>query len=65
MEQAGRDLTKLELTALTDASRLTAADLHTYRDLEVSVLYLLPLSRDTGALLNHMRAFAQRVREAA
>ncbi len=65
MEQAGRDFTALELTALTDPSRLSPADIRTYRDLGVSVLYMLPLSRDTGGLLSQMRAFAQKVREAA
>ena len=64
MEQAGRDFTHLKLTALTDPHRLSAADIRTYRDLGVSVLYMLPLSRDTEALLGHMRAFAQKVREA-
>lgn len=33
--------------------------------LGVSVLYMLPLSRDTEALLGHMRAFAQKIQEAA
>jgi len=65
MEQAGRYFTHLKLTALTDPHRLSAADIRTYRDLGVSVLYMLPLSRDTEALLGHMRAFAQKVREAA
>jgi alkanesulfonate monooxygenase SsuD/methylene tetrahydromethanopterin reductase-like flavin-dependent oxidoreductase (luciferase family) len=65
MAQAGRDVATLELTALTDPSRLTAADIRTYRDLGVSVLYMLPLSRDTEALRGHMRIFAQKIKEAA
>ena len=63
MEQAGRDFTKLELTALVDPRRLLPEEIHAYHDLGVSVLYLLPLSRDTGALLNQMQAFAQKMRE--
>lgn len=55
----------LELTALTDPSRLSPADIRTYRDLGVSVLYMLPLSRDTEALLGQMRAFAQKIKEVA
>jgi probable F420-dependent oxidoreductase len=64
MEQAGRDYSKLELTALTDPRRLSPEVIRTYRDLGIRVLYMLPLSRDTRALLNQMRDFAQKVREA-
>ena len=43
----------------------TSADISTYQGLGVSVLYMLPLSRDTEALRGHMRAFAQKIKEAA
>ncbi|MCL6645594.1 MAG: LLM class flavin-dependent oxidoreductase [Dehalococcoidia bacterium] len=65
MDQAGRDFTALELTALTDPNRLSPQDIRAYRDLGVRVLYMLPLGRDTQELLGQMRAFAEKVRAAA
>ena len=64
MEQAGRDYSQLELTALTDPRRLSPEVIRTYRDLGIKVLYMLPLSRDSKALLKQMRDFAQKVRDA-
>ncbi len=64
MAEGGRDFSELELTALTDPRRLTPEEIRAYRDLGVSVLYMLPLSRDFQALLEQMRSFAQKVREA-
>ncbi len=64
MEEAGRDFSELELTAMGDPSRLDPETIRAYRDLGVKVLYTVPLSRDREGLRGEVKAFAQRVREA-
>jgi alkanesulfonate monooxygenase SsuD/methylene tetrahydromethanopterin reductase-like flavin-dependent oxidoreductase (luciferase family) len=65
MEQAGRDFTKLELTALAASGRTSPAEIRAYRDAGVHVLYMLPLSRDTGTLIEEMRGFARQMKATA
>jgi probable F420-dependent oxidoreductase len=64
MDQAGRDFAQLELTALAASSRLSPTEIRAYRDAGIHVLYMLPLSRNTGALLAEMRTLAQRMGDA-
>lgn len=63
MEQAGRDFSELELTALAAAGRTSAGEIQAYRDAGVHVLYMLPLSRDTESLLKEMRNFARQMNQ--
>ena len=65
MEQAGRDFSELELTALAAAGRTSAAEIRAYRDAGVHVLYMLPLSRDPESLIKEMQDFARQMKEAA
>jgi probable F420-dependent oxidoreductase len=62
MEQAGRDFAQLEITALAASGRTSPAEIRAYRDAGVHVLYMLPLSRDTRALLGEMREFAEQMK---
>ena len=61
MEKAGRDFSKLELTALADPNRLKESEIRTYHTAGVHVLYMLPLSSDHRAVINDMRSFAQKM----
>lgn len=63
MEQAGRNFSELELTALAAAGRTSPAEIRAYREAGVHVLYMLPLSRDPDALIREMRTFAQQMKE--
>ncbi len=62
MEKAGRDFSKLELTALADPNRLKESEIRTYHTAGVHVLYMLPLSSDHRAVINDMRSFAQKMK---
>ena len=62
MEKAGRDFSKLELTALADPNRLKDNEIRAYHTAGVHVLYMLPLSSDHRAVINDMRSFAQRMK---
>jgi len=64
MEQAGRDFSELDLTALAASGRTSPAEIRAYRDAGVHVLYMLPLSRDVKTLLDEMRAFARQMKVA-
>ncbi len=63
MEQAGRDMAELELTALTDPNQLSPEWLDTYREVGMSMLYMIPISRHKETILSEMRTFAQKVGE--
>ena len=63
MEEAGRDFSKLELTALAAAGRTSPAEIRAYCNAGVQVLYMLPLSRDVQTLLGEMRDFAKQMKE--
>src|SRR5215510_12400410 len=65
MEQAGRDFSKLELTALAASGRTSPAEIRAYGNAGVQVLYMLPVSRDVKTLLGEMRDFARQMKEAA
>jgi len=62
MEKAGRDFSKLELTALADPNRLKENEIRAYHASGVHVLYMLPLSSDHRAVINDMRSFAQKMK---
>ena len=64
MEQAGRDFSELELTALAAAGRTSSAEIRAYDNAGVQVLYMLPLSHDVKTLLGEMRDFARQMKEA-
>lgn len=61
MDAAGRDYDKLEITGLVDYERLTSETVRAYRDLGVDVLYILPISLDTGPVLQQMRDYADMI----
>ena len=63
MEKAGRDYDSLELTAMSDPTRLTDESIKRYRDFGVKTLFTVPLSRDPQGILNEVRAFGQRLRD--
>lgn len=63
MEEAGRDYDSLELTAMSDPTRLTDESIKRYRDFGVKTLFTVPLSRDPQGILNEVRAFGQRLRD--
>ena len=65
MEQAGRNFSELELTALAAAGRTSPAEIRAYRDAGVHVLYLLPLSRSPEDLIKEMQVFARQMKENA
>ena len=52
-----------ELTGLVDYERLTPAIARQYRELGVDVLYILPISLDTGPVLQQMRDYADLIGE--
>lgn len=65
MDEAGRDFSELEITALAASDRTRAHEIGTYRAAGVDVLYMLPLSDDAEAVIDEMHGFADRVRLAA
>lgn len=65
MEQAGRNFSELELTALAAAGRTSPAEIRAYRDAGVHVLYMLPLSRSPEDLIKEMQVFARQMKENA
>ncbi len=65
MEEAGRDFDELEITALAVSNRAGDREIGEYRAAGVDVLYMLPLSNDTNAVIEEMHSFADRVKAAA
>jgi len=63
MDEVGRDYSDLEITGLVDYERLTPAIARQYRELGVDVLYILPISLDTGPVLQQMRDYADLIGE--
>lgn len=63
MDEIGRDYSDLEITGLVDYERLTPAVAREYRKLGVDVLYILPISLDTGPVLQQMRDYADLINE--
>ena len=61
IDQAGRDFSKLELTALADHPHLNEKEVRVYQAAGVNVLYRLPISNDYQAVIREMRKFAQHV----
>ena len=64
MDEAGRDFNELEITALAASSRTGDKEIAAYRDAGVDVLYMLPLSDDTDAVIEEMRGFVDRMKTA-
>jgi len=62
MDQAGRDFSTLELSALADPNRLSETEIRAYRTAGVHVLYMLPLSRDHHTVISEMGKFAQKMK---
>ena len=62
MDQAGRNFSTLELSALADPNRLSEKEIHAYHAAGVHVLYMLPLSRDHQAVIGEMQKFAQKMK---
>ena len=65
MDEAGRDFSELEITALAASDRTRAHEIDAYRAAGVDVLYMLPLSDDAEAVIGEMHGFAERVGHAA
>ena len=61
MDEAGRDFNELEITALALSNRTGDKELEEYRAGGVDVLYMLPLSNETDAVIEEMHDFAERV----
>ncbi|HXG19699.1 MAG TPA: TIGR03619 family F420-dependent LLM class oxidoreductase [Methylomirabilota bacterium] len=65
MEKAGRDFSKLEITAMVDSRLLSAADIRAYRDLGVSGLYAVAPGPEVQTVLKVLRDFPKKVQDAA
>lgn len=65
MDEAGRDFSELEITALAASDRTRAHEIDAYRAAGVDVLYMLPLSDDAEAVIDEMHGFAERIGLAA
>lgn len=65
MDEAGRDFSELEITALAASDRTRAHEIDAYRTAGVDVLYMLPLSDDAEAVIDEMHGFADRMGLAA
>ena len=65
MDEAGRDFSELEITALAASDRTRAHEIDAYRAAGVDVLYMLPLSDDAEAVIDEMHGFADRMGFAA
>ena len=63
MDETGRDYSDLEITGLVDYERLTPAVAREYHKLGVDVLYILPISLETGPVLQQMRDYADLIGE--
>lgn len=61
MNECNREFRDLEITALALSSRTDQANIDAYRDAGVHVLYMLPVSSDTNAVLGEMEQFASRM----
>ncbi len=64
MAEAGRDYDALELTAMSDPTRISPEAIKRYRDCGVKTLFTVPLSRDPDSILNEVREFAKKVQDA-
>ena len=64
MAEAGRDYDALELTAMSDPTRISPEAIKRYRDCGVKTLFTVPLSRDPGSILNEVREFAKKMQDA-
>lgn len=64
MDKAGRDFSKLELTAMVDMGRFSPPVIDAYRKFNVSTLYMLPLGGTLGEFIDGMRRFAAVMRDA-
>lgn len=65
MDEAGRDFSELEITALAASDRTRAHEIDAYRTAGVDVLYMLPLSDAAEAVIEEMHGFAERMGLAA
>ncbi len=65
MDEAGRDFSELEITALAASDRTRAHEIDAYRAAGVDVLYMLPLSDDAETVIDEMHGFADRMGLAA
>lgn len=65
MDEAGRDFSELEITALAASDRTRAHEIDAYRTADVDVLYMLPLSDDAEAVIEEMHGFADRMGRAS
>ena len=65
MDEAGRDFSELEITALAASDRTRAHEIDAYRAAGVDVLYMLPLSDAAEAVIDEMHGFADRMGLAA
>ena len=65
IDEAGRDFSELEITALAASDRTRAHEIDAYRAAGVDVLYMLPLSDDAEAVIEEMHGFADRMGLAA
>jgi probable F420-dependent oxidoreductase len=64
MDKAGRDFSSLELTAMTDMTRLSPGVIASYGKFGISTLYMLPLSGTLNEFIDGMKRFARMVSEA-
>lgn len=62
IDQAGRDFSTLELSALADPGRLNEKEIQAYKTAGVHVLYMLPISSDHQAVIGEMQKFAQKMK---
>jgi len=65
MDEAGRDFSELEITALAASDRTRAHEIDAYRAAGVDILYMLPLNDDAEAVIDEMHGFAERMGLAA
>ena len=61
MDEAGRDFSEVEITALAASNRTRAHEIDAYRAADVDVLYMLPLSDDAEVVIEEMHGFADRM----
>jgi hypothetical protein len=64
MDKAGRDFSKLELTAMFDMGRFSPSLIDSYRKFNFSTLYMLPMGGTLGELISGIRRFAAVMRDA-
>jgi probable F420-dependent oxidoreductase len=64
MDNAKRDFSKLEFTAMVDMARLSPGVVESYRKFNVSTLYMLPMGGSLGEFIQGMERFATMMRTA-